>query len=159
MMKQTNGTSLPAQPMRDSEGVVLDFSGLFEQSPVIAPEMPQNAVFDSGRGNHAETGIVPKTALTGQNEPRKEQAPKLKATATQYAEDHRQCVAVYRRYQENILKSEHLQKEILDGIDAGQSAEELFLKACEVISCMCGDGGMLVKQASKRLARRGEIPA
>ena len=47
--------------------------------------------------------------------------------------------AVYRAYQENILKAGTLQSEILKGIQQGENTAILLLKALEVISCMTGE--------------------
>ena len=50
-----------------------------------------------------------------------------------------QARAVYKAYQENILKAGTLQSEILKGIQQGENTAILLLKALEVISCMTGE--------------------
>ena len=50
-----------------------------------------------------------------------------------------QARAVYKAYQDNILKSGTLQSEILKGLYQGESTAVLLLKALEVISCMTGE--------------------
>lgn len=47
--------------------------------------------------------------------------------------------AVYKSYQENILKAGTLQSEILKGLHQGENTAILLLKALEAISCMTGE--------------------
>ena len=50
-----------------------------------------------------------------------------------------QARAVYKAYQENILKAGTLQSEILKGLHQGENTAILLLKALEAISCMTGE--------------------
>jgi hypothetical protein len=47
--------------------------------------------------------------------------------------------AVYKAYQENILKAGTIRSEILKGLQQGENTAILLLKALEVISCMTGE--------------------
>ena len=47
--------------------------------------------------------------------------------------------AVYKAYQENILKAGTLQSEIMKGLHQGENTAILLLKALEAISCMTGE--------------------
>ena len=46
---------------------------------------------------------------------------------------------IYRQHQENSIKSNQLQTEILKGVRAGESVYSLFLKASKAISLMTGN--------------------
>ena len=46
---------------------------------------------------------------------------------------------IYRQHQENSIKSNQLQTEILKGVRAGESVYSLFLKASQAISLMTGN--------------------
>ena len=70
-------------------------------------------------------------------EPRKRTPLEIAQAEQQNAVE--QARAVYRAYQENILKAGTLQSEILKGIQQGESTAVLLLKALEVISCMTGE--------------------
>jgi len=48
-------------------------------------------------------------------------------------------IAVWKAYQEAIVKSGQLTSDITKGIQAGEKIEVLFLKAIECISLMAGD--------------------
>lgn len=50
-----------------------------------------------------------------------------------------QAKAVYKTYQENILKADTLQNEIIKGLNQGENITVLFLKALEIIGCMTGE--------------------
>lgn len=50
-----------------------------------------------------------------------------------------QARAVYKAYQENILKAGTLRSEILKGLYQGENTAILLLKALEVVSCMTGE--------------------
>ena len=71
------------------------------------------------------------------SEPRK-RTP-LEITQAEQQDAVEQARAVYRAYQENILKAGTLQSEILKGLYQGESTAVLLLKALEVISCMTGE--------------------
>jgi len=68
------------------------------------------------------------------SEPRKRTPLEIAQAEQQDAVE--QARAVYKAYQENILKSGTLQSEILKGMYQGESTAVLLLKALEVISCM-----------------------
>ena len=71
------------------------------------------------------------------SEPRKRTPLEIVQTEQQDAVE--QARAVYRAYQENILKAGTLQSEILKGLYQGESTAVLLLKALGVISCMTGE--------------------
>ena len=71
------------------------------------------------------------------SEPRKRTPLEIAQAEQQDAVE--QARAVYRAYQENILKAGTLQSEILKGLYQGESTAVLLLKALEVISCMTGE--------------------
>ena len=71
------------------------------------------------------------------SEPRKRTPLEIAQAEQQDAVE--QARAVYKAYQENILKSGTLQSEILKGMYQGESTAVLLLKALEVISCMTGE--------------------
>lgn len=71
------------------------------------------------------------------SEPRKRTPLEIAQAEQQDAVE--QARAVYRAYQENILKAGTLRSEILKGLYQGESTAVLLLKALEVISCMTGE--------------------
>lgn len=80
----------------------------------------------------------------GENE-QPEQAKRLLVESQREREDHRQSLAVYRAYQENIKQSEQLQTEIRKGIKTGEDIYSLFLKAVKAISLMTNNGGLFTQ--------------
>lgn len=62
---------------------------------------------------------------------------------------------VYKRYQRNVKRSEELRCEILKGLEAGESAEELLLKAAETIEMLTNDKGFY-EGVSRKLEKRKE---
>ncbi len=71
------------------------------------------------------------------SEPRKRTPLEIAQAEQQDAVE--QAGAVYRAYQENILKAGTLRSEILKGLYQGESTAILLLKALKVISCMTGE--------------------
>ena len=57
---------------------------------------------------------------------------------------------VYKSYQNNIRAAGNLRADILKGLRAGEAAEVLLLKACNIISLMTGDT-LFTKQAEQDL--------
>ena len=57
---------------------------------------------------------------------------------------------VYKSYQNNIRAAGNLRADILKGLRAGEAAEVLLLKACNIISLMTGDT-VFNKQAEQNL--------
>lgn len=53
--------------------------------------------------------------------------------------DREEARQVMKEYQENIKKSEELRREILKGINQGESTTDLLIKALECISLTTGD--------------------
>ena len=87
------------------------FDYLQKQSPTEPPELP--------------------------SEPRK-RTP-LEITQAEQQDAVEQARAVYKAYQENILKAGTLRSEILKGLYQGENTAILLLKALEVVSCMTGE--------------------
>ena len=50
--------------------------------------------------------------------------------------DHARMLEVYREYQKNTKLSGKLQRDIIQGVRAGEPVQGLFLKACKAISLM-----------------------
>ena len=87
------------------------FDYLQKQSPTEPPELP--------------------------SEPRR-RTP-LEITQAEQQDAVEQARAVYKAYQENILKAGTLRSEILKGLYQGENTAILLLKALEVVSCMTGE--------------------
>lgn len=63
---------------------------------------------------------------------------------------------VYTNYQENIRAAANLRADILKGLQAGEAAEGLLLKACNIISLMTGDKFFYSQSEADLLAIYGE---
>ena len=71
------------------------------------------------------------------SEPRKRTPLEIAQAEQQDAVE--QARAVYKAYQENILKARTIRSEILKGLQQGENTAILLLKALEVISYMTGE--------------------
>ena len=94
-------------------------------------------LFDYVQKQQAEKIADTPEASESPSEPRKRTPLEIAQAEQQDAVE--QARAVYRAYQENILKAGTLQSEILKGIQQGENTAVLLLKALEVISCMTGE--------------------
>lgn len=110
-----------------------DFKG--KKSNGEAPEQPQETLIPSGDSNTPTADKIQQTA--------KKDAPEGLQLLQRKADEHKEALdrslAVYKKYQENIMISSQLQTEILKGVKAGESVYTLFLKACKAISLMTSD--------------------
>ena len=97
-----------------------------------APEQPQETLIANGDSNTFIADKSPQTA--------KKDAPEGLRLLQRKADEHKEALvrslAVYKKYQENIMISSQLQTEILKGAKAGESVYSLFLKACKALSLM-----------------------
>ncbi len=94
-------------------------------------------LFDYVQKQQAEKIADTPEASESPSEPRKRTPLEIAQAEQQDAVE--QARAVYKAYQENILKAGTLQSEILKGIQQGENTAVLLLKALEVISCMTGE--------------------
>lgn len=116
-----------------ADNLALDLSRLFEPQK----ESKKTRLNDNLEAFECKTikGCMPsvKTKINGSE---REQAQDLFLDAQTARKNHENAQKIYRKYQENIKKSELLQGELLKGVIAGEPIEILFLKACEVISVL-----------------------
>lgn len=117
-----------------TDDLILDFTGLFSESPPEAPESPVEPFLGAGEYKTLTEPQKPVDGLTEGLEG--QQAKKLYLEAQREREDHQRSLEAYRAYQENTKRSEQLQSEILKGIKAGEDVYSLFLKAAKAISLM-----------------------
>jgi len=121
-----------------SKGHALDLSGLLDESE------KNEAIEGACNGENRQEGC---NSLAGGQRPpgatigavQGEQAEPLLLEHEMMIEHRRYEFAVYKAYQENIIKSEQLQNEILTGVKAGEDICSLFLKAAKAIAIMTGD--------------------
>lgn len=117
-----------------TDDLILDFTGLFSESPPEAPESPVEPFLGAGEYKTLTEPQKPVDGLTEGLEG--QQAKKLYLDAQREREDHQRSLEAYRAYQENTKRSEQLQSEILKGIKAGEDVYSLFLKAAKAVSLM-----------------------
>lgn len=117
-----------------TDDLILDFTGLFSESPPEAPESPAEPLLRAGEYKTITEPQKPAERLTEGLEG--QQAKKLYLDTQREREDHQRSLEAYRAYQENTKRSEQLQSEILKGIKAGEDVYSLFLKAAKAISLM-----------------------
>lgn len=113
--------------------VMLDFTGLFEDSPG-APEMAYNGILSEGEYKSlSQPQERPNKSL------KKEQATLLLREHEEADLLRKRSLEIYRNYLENQKASGQLQAAILKGIQAGEPLYSLFLQAARAISLMTGD--------------------
>ena len=117
-----------------TDDLILDFTGLFSESPPEAPESHVEPLLGAEWTGDREAAQKPAERLTEGLEG--QQAKKLYLDTQREREDRQRSLEVYRTYQENIKTSSQLQTEILKGIKAGEDVYSLFLKAAKAISLM-----------------------
>lgn len=114
-----------------AEDIKLDFSGLFSEPP------PEKAPSKTPSEQHLEQGeYKTPTQPEKQAEGLTEGLGALQRKADQNKAQIDHSLEVYRKYQENTVKSGQLQTDILKGATAGESIYTLFLKAVQAISLM-----------------------
>lgn len=117
-----------------TDDLILDFTGLFSESPPEAPESHVEPLLGAGEYETITEPQKPAERLTEGLEG--QQAKKLFLDTQREREDHKRSLEVYRHYQENIKTSGQLQTDILKGVQAGTDIYSLFLKAAKAISLM-----------------------
>ena len=105
-----------------NSGINLDFTGLYKARTELE-ETGEYTITTENQKAHTEP-------INSNTEPHAITFTEAKQT---YA------LEAYKEYQQNILKAHQIRSEILKGLDSGEPAEELLLKACEAISRMTGD--------------------
>lgn len=142
------------QKVTIGNSIVLDFAGLFDETPPEAPESLTEPLL-SGRviGTPDSPKKPPEAIKTGYEG---QQAKELYAKHQRAEEYHRRSLEVYKTYQENIKRSSQLQTEILNGIKAGESVYSLFLKASKAISLMTSNTLFYTQIEADTLAIYGE---
>lgn len=90
-----------------------------------------------------------------------EQAQPLFKKSQRELEDHQRSLEVYRAYQENTMKSEQIQAEILKGIRTGEDVRSLFLKAAEAIAIMTNNPAFFsqIEEDTQRIYGKAPAPA
>lgn len=117
-----------------TDDLILDFTGLFSESPPEAPESHVEPLLGAEWTGDREAAQKP---VEGQiNGLETQQAVGLYLKTQREREAEQRSLEVYRAYQENIKASSQLQTEILKGIKAGEDVYSLFLKAAKAISLM-----------------------
>lgn len=97
--------------------ILLDFGGLFSDTAVNAPDSP----VEPRKENNTLIRPIEEKPATAAIQP----ATELLKTAD-----------IYKKYQENTIKSSELQTAILKGLNAGEDITTLFLQAAKAISLM-----------------------
>lgn len=126
----------------------LDFTGLnklalheAQKDFTDAPEAPETALEEPLRGKPIEIALEALKGLKKSQEAPQKQRVEQKAliSLTREKEDRQRTLEAYRDYQNNIKKAGSLRTDILKGVQTGEPAQTLLLKAVECISCMTGD--------------------
>lgn len=117
-----------------TDDLILDFTGLFSESPPEAPESHVEPLLGAEGTGDREAAQKP---VEGQiNGLETQQAVGLYLKTQREREAEQRSLEVYRRYQENTKTSEQLQTAILKGLKAGEDVYSLFLQAAKAISLM-----------------------
>lgn len=117
-----------------TDDLILDFTGLFSESPPEAPESHVEPLLGAEWTGDREAAQKP---VEGQiNGLETQQAVGLYLKTQREREAEQRSLEVYRRYQENTKTSEQLQTAILKGLKAGEDVYSLFLQAAKAISLM-----------------------
>lgn len=133
-----------ARQVTVADNIVLDFTGLFsetpqEKPPATSPVGPFLARGEYRSPTESENPVERHTSGLGSipaKEPPEIPAKTLLLHTQREKEDYKRTLEAYRHYQENIRKSEELQSAILKGTRAGEDIYGLFLQAVEAISRM-----------------------
>ena len=134
--KQPAAPAEPAAESGQSNEIELDFSGLFSREPNKALEAALNIEQYKNAFKRENRPDAQKTGLQGRLEAEAPVIPALIMRSKREDEDNKRTLEVYKTYQENTIKSEQLQAEILKGARAGADIYTLFLKAVDAIACM-----------------------
>lgn len=120
-----------AQKAPMNKPILLDFGGLFDNTPRKAADSP----------------VEPRTEEKSIIRPLEEKADTaaiqpangLLIKAQEQAAEKQRTIDIYKEYQSNAIKSSQLQVEILKGLNTGEDITALFLKAAQAISAMTND--------------------
>lgn len=117
-----------------TDDLILDFTGLFSESPPEAPESHVEPLLGAEWTGDREAAQKP---VEGQiNGLETQQAVGLYLKTQREREAEQRSLEVYKTYQENIKTSSQLQTDILKGVKAGEDVFSLFLKAAKAVSLM-----------------------
>lgn len=117
-----------------TDDLILDFTGLFSESPPEAPESRVEPLLGAEWTGDREAAQKP---VEGQiNGLETQQAVGLYLKTQREREAEQRSLEVYKTYQENIKTSSQLQTDILKGVKAGEDVFSLFLKAAKAVSLM-----------------------
>ena len=131
-----------AQKAPMNKPILLDFGGLFNNTPRKAADSP----------------VEPRTEEKSIIRPLEEKpdtaeiqpANGLLLKAKEQTAEKQRTIDIYKEYQSNTIKSSQLQAEILKGLNAGEDITTLFLKAAQAISAMT-DNDIFYKEAEERI--------
>lgn len=139
----------------------LDFTAI-RGNLAIAPEATESRLEPlkddkqrSAQEQEIELNLSQLRAITGASN-KSEQAAVL---ATQYQREQQEldrAREVYKEHQNSIKAAGQLRADILKGLQAGEAAEGLLLKACKIISLMTGDKLFYPQSEADLLAIYGE---
>lgn len=101
-------------------------------------EQPFNNMQGNTQEEEIELDLSQLRAIT-EAPKRQEQAAGLTIFYQREQQELDRAREVYRNYQSNIRAAGNLRADILKGLRAGEPAEGLLLKACNIISLMTGD--------------------
>ena len=141
----------------------LDFTAILGNTaldmPLESPTSPFKEVLSGTQGNtqaeEIELDLSQIKAIT--EAPRKqEQAAGLAIFYQREQQELDRAREVYKSYQENIKAAGNLRADILKGLQAGEEAEGLLLKACNIISLMTGDKVFYTQAEQDLIAIYGE---
>lgn len=131
-----------AQKVPMNKPILLDFGGLFDNTPRKATDSP----------------VEPRTEEKSIIRPLEEKpdtaeiqpANGLLLKAKEQTAEKQRTIDIYKKYQANEIKSAELQAAILKGLNAGEDITALFLKAAKAISAMT-DNDIFYKEAEERI--------
>ena len=131
-----------AQKAPMNKPILLDFGGLFNNTPRKAADSP----------------VEPRTEEKSIIRPLEEKpdtaeiqpANGLLLKAKEQTAAKQRTIDIYKKYQANEIKSAELQAAILKGLNAGEDITALFLKAAKAISAMT-DNDIFYKEAEERI--------
>ena len=125
---------MPETKVAITDDLILDFTGLFSESPPEAPESPVEPFLGAeGTGDREAAQKPVDWQINGLET---QQAVGLYLKTQREREAEQRSLEVYKTYQENIKTSSQLQTDILKGVKAGEDVFSLFLKAAKAVSLM-----------------------
>lgn len=131
-----------AQKAPMNKPILLDFGGLFDNTPRKAADSPVEP--QTGEKNIIRP--LEEKPDTAEIQP----ANGLLLKAKEQTAAKQRTIDIYKKYQANEIKSAELQAAILKGLNAGEDITALFLKAAKAISAMT-DNDIFYKEAEERI--------